>query len=175
MKKDVAIFGNGHCARAVVYQREMDARGISYEFFDIDSDQAARAVLASFYPDGIAKAPALIFGGKLYRNPKTTDLDKLLARAGIYDPGLIHDLDNQRYIRHMNPADAFVSYSRRGETVILGHIEVPHEKRGSGIGARVAAEVFEEIIRQEEKARVTCPFLRRVALSKPHWKMWFID
>ena len=50
----------------------------------------------------------------------TVERCKELARAGVYDPDLIHDEHGQRFIRHMSPSDAFVSYAWQVSTCFWG-------------------------------------------------------
>lgn len=169
----VAIYGNGHCHRAELYQEEMEKRGVKHVLYDIDSDENARLGLESHYDDGVAKAPAIVIAGTLYRNPSMRHLDKFLAHEGVYDPGLVHDEKQQRYIRHMAPVGAFVSYARRGNKMVLTHIEVSTELRGTGIGGRFAREVLAEIVEKDIPASITCTFLRKVAASNPEWADYF--
>ena len=95
------------------------------------------------------------------------------TRAGLYDPGLIHEERAQRFVRHMAPSDAFVSYVWQGDRMILTHIEVDPSFRGSGLGARFAAEVFEEIETRSHEIRLTCPFLRKVGGTRANWRKKF--
>lgn len=73
----------------------------------------------------------------------------------------------------MSPSDAFVSYVWQCDRMVLTHIEVDPSFRGSGLGSRFATEVFEEIEDRPHEIRLTCPFLRKVALTRPEWRMKF--
>ena len=53
---------------------------------------------------------------------------------------------SQRFIRHMAPVDAFVSYHWQGDRMVMAHIEVDPSLRGTGLGARFAAEVFDAVV-----------------------------
>lgn len=107
------------------------------------------------------------------RNPTPEDPDKAPALAAHDDPGLVHDEVSRRFIRHMAPRDAFVSYSWQGDRMVLGHIEIDPSLRGSGLGARFATEVFEHLAHAPQEIRLTCPFLRRVGRTRPEWREKF--
>jgi predicted GNAT family acetyltransferase len=169
---DITLFGEIRCPKTRFYQDALVERGLEYEMAEVDkdADAARRLVVLTGSAD---KFPTFEIKGRKVRNPKLRDLDKELARAGLYDPGLVHDEHSQRFIRHMAPSDAFVSYSWQGDRMVLTHIEVDPSLRGSGIGARFAAEVFEEIKSRPYEIRLTCPFLRRVAYSRAEWREKF--
>ncbi len=106
-------------------------------------------------------------------NPSLPELEKALARADLFDPGLVNDKKSQRFVRHMAPSDAFVSYTWQGDRMVLGHIETDPTLRGSGLGARFATEVFEHLEAADHEVRLTCPFLRRVGATRPNWRKKF--
>ena len=75
----------------------------------------------------------------------------------------------------MKPSDAFASYSPRADGVwVFGHIETPSELRGTGLGARLAKELFEWIVANKIDARLTCTFLRKVASTREDWTARFL-
>jgi len=86
---------------------------------------------------------------------------------------LVHDEASQRFIRHMAPVDAFVSYHWQGDRMVMAHIEVDPSLRGTGLGARFAAEVFDAVVHRPHEIRLTCSFLRRVAATRPEWRSKF--
>lgn len=167
--QDVTLFGEIRCPKTRFYQALLDERGVDYELAEVDSDENAARRLTEL-TGSPAKFPTFSIMGRKVRNPKPEDLDKALARAGLHDPGLVHDETSQRFVRHMAPSDAFVSYSWQGDRMVLGHIEVDPSLRGSGIGARLAAEVFEHLERAPHEIRLTCPFLRRVGRTRTEWR-----
>ena len=169
---DVILFGERGCRKVQYYANVLQERGIDYCLAAIDEDPKAAERLAALF-DGALKFPTLLIKGRKIRNPKLSKLDKELARAGLYDPGLIHDERSQRFIRQMSPQDAFVSYSWQGDRMVLGHIEVASSLRGSRIGARLAIEVFEHLENSSYEVRLTCPFLRRVGSTHPEWRERF--
>lgn len=169
---DITLFGELRCHKTRFYRDALEERGLDYELAEVDKDPASARRLAEL-TGSADKFPTLEIKGRKVRNPKLSDLDKELARAGLHDPGLVHDERAQRFIRHMAPSDAFVSYVWQGDRMVLTHIEVAPSLRGNGLGARFAFEVFEEIENRPHEIRLTCPFLRRVALTRPEWRRKF--
>lgn len=169
MSADVTLFGKLRCNKTRFYQAELEARGIVFELAEVDKDTDAARRLTELAGDP-NKFPTLEINGRKVRNPTLPDLEKELARSGLYDPGLVHDTKSQRIIRHMSPSDAFVSYTWQGDRMVLGHIEVDPSLRGTGVGARFAIEVFQSLVQTRHEVRLTCPFLRKVASTQARWR-----
>lgn len=144
MTSDIILYGETRCHEARFYQAALEQRGLEYALAEVDHDPNAAERLEAL-TGSAGKFPTFEIKGRKPRNPSLPDLDKVLARAGLFDPGLVHDRKSQRFIRHMTPTDAFVSYVWQGDRMVLGHIEVEPALRGTGAGARVAAEVFEHL------------------------------
>jgi len=169
---DITLFGEVRCHKTRFYQAALEERGLDYELAEVDKDADAARRLASLA--GCAdKFPTLQIRGRKLRNPALPELDKELARAGLYDPGLVHDERGQRFVRHMAPSDAFVSYHWQGDRMVMGHIETDPSLRGTGTGTRFATEVFEAVQDRPHEIRLTCPFLRKVAATRPEWRRKF--
>lgn len=86
---------------------------------------------------------------------------------------LIHDEQNQRFIRRMEPSDGFVTYRWQGERMVLNHIEIDPSLRGTGVGERFAKEVLTHLQDSPLEIRLTCPYLRHVARSNEGWRKKF--
>jgi arsenate reductase-like glutaredoxin family protein len=172
MREDVTLFGETRCAKTRFYRAALVERGVAFELAEVDKDQIAAQRLVSL-TGSAEKFPTLEIKGRKVRNPKLADLDKELARAGLFDPGLIHDETSHRFVRHMAPTDAFVSYSIKNDRMVLGHIEVAPSLHGSGLGTRLAGEVFDALLDSDHQLRITSPFLRRVAEARPEWRRKF--
>lgn len=172
MGVDVTLFGEVRCPKTRFYQAALEERGVPFEMAEVDKSPEAATRLVAL-TGSAQKFPTLEIKGRKVRNPTSPELDKELARADLYDTGLIHDERSQRFVRHMAPSDAFVSYAWQGDRMVLGHIEVDPSLRGSGRGARFAAEVFEHIENADYEIRLTCPFLRRVASTRADWREKF--
>lgn len=169
---DITLFGELRCHKTRFYRDALEQRGLDFEIAEVDKDSDAARRLTEL-TGSASKFPTFLIKGKKLRNPRLHELDAHLARAGLYDPGLIHDETSQRFLRHMAPSDAFVSYVWQGERMVLTHIEVDPSLRGSGIGAKFASEVFEAIEAKPHEIRLTCPFLRRVGATRPEWRAKF--
>ncbi len=137
MTSDITLYGETRCQKTRLYQTALEERGLDYALAEVDRDPKA-ADRVSALAGGADKFPTFEIKGRKLRNPSLPDLDKALARSALFDPGLVHDPKSQRFIRHMAPSDAFVSYAWQGERMILGHIEVDPALRGTGTGAKVA-------------------------------------
>ena len=172
MTSDIILYGETRCYKTRFYQAALEVRGLKYALAEVDQDPEAARRLAALTgsPD---KFPTFEIKGRKLRNPSLPDLEKTLARADLYDLGLVHDRKSQRFIRHMAPTDAFVSYAWQGERMLLGHIEVDPALRGKGAGAKVATEVFERLVNADHDIRLACPFLRRVVATRAEWREKF--
>lgn len=176
----VRLYGARGCHKSRFYEDALKERGVPYDFRDVEADKEAARELSAIFgadPAGHTRYPTFLIKGKRLRNPRLRDLDRALAHDGLFDPGIVHEKQAQRFVKYMAPQDAFVSYSENDKRITLGHIEVPIEKRGSGLGAKLALAVFSmvrELGEAEGKAaRITCPFMRKVASSVPEWAEYF--
>ncbi|MAZ22976.1 N-acetyltransferase [Roseovarius sp.] len=169
---EVTLFGETRCHKTRHYQDALAARSVAYELAEVDKDAQAAERLTAL-TGSASKFPTFLIKGRKLRNPRLAELDKALARAGLYDPGVIHDAKAQRFLRHMLPSDAFVSYRWQGDRMILSHIEIDPALRGSGLGAHFAAEVFERLLPSSHDIRLACPFLRQVARTRAAWREKF--
>jgi predicted GNAT family acetyltransferase len=169
---DITLYGEVRCHKTRFYQTALEERGLDFELAEVDKDPDAARRLAAL-TGSADKFPTFQIKGRKLRNPKLPQLEKVLARSELYDPGLVHDEKSQRFIRHMAPSDAFVSYVWQGDRMILTHIEVAPMLRGKGLGARFAIEVLEEAAIRPHEVRLTCSFLRRVAGTRQEWRQKF--
>ena len=169
---EITLFGGSHCNKTQLYKAALAERGLQYELAEVDTDPGAARRLTEL-TGSAAKFPTFLIKGRKLRNPPLAELDKELARADLYDPGLLHDERTGRFVRAMVPADAFVSYHWQGDCMVLAHIEVAPSLRGSGVGAKLATEVFEAIEDRPHEIRLACPFLRRVAATRLEWRQKF--
>lgn len=119
------------------------------------------------------KVPTFQIKGRKLRNPTLPELNKTLARVGLFDAGLVHDKKSQRFVRYMAPTDVFVSYSWQGDSMVLGDIEVGPTDFGSGLGERFATKVFEHLENAKHEIHLTSPFLRRVGATLVNWRKIF--
>ena len=170
---NVRLYGAKRCVKSRLYEAALIERGVPYTFFDVEINDEAANELRLLYADRDLQYPTFLIGGKRVRNPSLRELDRTLTHEGLYDAGVAHEPKSKRFVRYMKPQDAFVSYSESETKIILGHIEIPPEKRGSGLGARLALEVFPMVKDLGKEARITCTFMRKVAASRPEWAEYF--
>lgn len=168
--KPVTVLTDGLCAKSRAIRERVQELGVDPRVVDISDQAEAAADFAHLFADGRPHSPSLVIGQRAWRNPAIIDVEKLLARADVVPRRPIHYPHQRRVVWHMAPSDAFASYSLRDDgTHVFGHIETPPELRGTGLGARLAAELFDWIESQSIKVVLTCTFLRRVAASRPEW------
>ena len=166
----VTVLSNGHCHKARAIAERVASFGVDYHIVDVDGRGDEAPGFGPLFSDGRPHAPALVIAGKAWRNPSLEDIEKRLARANFVKPRAIHYPGQQRVVWHLPPQDAFASYSIRGNgTLVFGHIETPPSLRGTGLGAKLAKELFDWIEASGLEASITCSFLRRVAASRPDW------
>ena len=177
---DVRLYGARACHKSRFYEDALKERKVEYVFRDVEADKEAARELSAIFgadPAGHTKYPTFLIKGKRLRNPRLRDLDRALSHEELYDPGILHETQAQRFTKFMTPQDAFVSYSESDQRITLSHIEVPREKRGSGLGAKLALAVFPRVKElgeaQGKSVRISCPFIRKVALSEPEWAEYF--
>lgn len=84
-----------------------------------------------------------------------------------------YEPEQNRFRMPTQAGDAYVTIKWDGDVMVLPHAEVPSALRGTGAGGRLAQGAFEKIEAMGIKARPTCPFLVRVALSDPRWQKLF--
>lgn len=84
-----------------------------------------------------------------------------------------YEPDRNRFVMRTDAGEAYVTVRWDGDVMVLPHAEVPLELRGTGAGVRLANGVFAEIEAMGLKAKLTCPFLIRVARSDPRWRELF--
>ena len=172
-KAHVTLYGSNECHKTLAYKRHLEGLGVGHEFLDVRLDAEAAEHLRSCYADRRLNYPTIVIGERRMRNPPLLKLEKELRRSGILSPVVIHEPESHRFVRHMRPTDAFVSYVSRGDTMVLTHIEVAPEHRGSGLGAELAREVFAMVRSLAQAGRITCPFMQRVAMRSPEDREFF--
>lgn len=172
---DIVVLAVGDCHKARAIAHRVEELGVPFQHIDIEARPDLAARFAALVADKITHAPTLVVRETAWRNPALSDIEKLLARAGVVQARPIHYPRQQRVVWHMPLGDAFASYSIRPDgTLVFGHIETPVALRGTGLGARLAMETFDWIETNAIVARLTCSFLRRVAASKTKWSDQFL-
>ena len=174
-KPEVVVLANGHCHKALAIAEKVGELGVKFDIVDIDGPACPAARFGHLFASGSPHAPALVIGDRALRNPAVADVEKLLARNKLVPTRLIDYPEQGRVVWHMHPSDAFASYTTRSDgTLVFGHIETARELRGTGLGARLATELFDWLCETGTDARLNCSFLRKVAASKPEWGQKFL-
>ncbi len=86
---------------------------------------------------------------------------------------ILYEPDENQFRMPTDAGDALVTIRWEGDVMVLPHAEVPAALRGTGAGGRLAQGVFEQVESMGVKARLTCPFLVRVAKADPRWQKLF--
>lgn len=168
--KRVTILTDGLCAKSRAIRARVRDLGIDAQVVDISDQPESAAAYAHLFSDSKPHSPSLVIGQRAWRNPAIAEIEKLMARAGLVPRRAIHYPQQQRVVWHMEPSDAFASYSlRENGTFVFGHIETASALRGTGLGAKLAAELFDWMENEGIKAILTCTFLRRVAATREEW------
>jgi len=139
---EITLFGEVRCHKTRFYQAALEERGLPYELAEVDKDEAAAERLTALTGDA-TKFPTFQIKGRKLRNPKLAELDKRLAREGLYDPGLQHDVKQQKFLKYMAPTDAFARYRLKNDQLVLDHMEIAGDLRGKGLGKSFAREVLQ--------------------------------
>lgn len=173
----VEIYGTEDCHKSRSYRDELARLGVPFRFSDVRaSDRASDEAgdrLRALYSDGELKFRAVVVKGKRLRNPSLAELEKTLLRASLLRTHVIHDEKTQRFVRHKQPSDAFVSYVWRDGRMLLTHIEVDPALRGKGIGVEVAEETFKLVRGLNHRARISCRYMRKVAARTVEDRTYF--
>lgn len=169
---DITLFGEVRCHKTRYYMDALEERGLAYELAEVDRDETARQRLADLVGDP-TKFPTFEIKGRKLRNPKLPDLDKRLARAGLYDPDIQHDERQQKFLQYMNPSDAFARYSKTADGIAIDHIEIDISNRGKGIGKAFARKVLGYLEHQPWSVAIRCEFLQDTANENENWRNRF--
>ena len=169
---DITLFGETRCHKTRFYMQALEDRGLSYELAEVDKDDLARERLTVLTGDA-TKFPTFEIKGRKLRNPKLPELDKRLARAGLYDPGIQHDERQQKFLQYMEPSDAFVRYSKSGDAIAINHIEIDISNRGKGLGKAFARRVLEHLADLPPPVAIDCKFLQDIATENETWRNRF--
>lgn len=80
-----------------------------------------------------------------------------------------HEVARQRFeVRH-DPAAAFLSYTRKGEILILTHTYVPRALRGRGIAGTMVRAALEEARRRHWEVLPQCSYVAAFVKRHPEF------
>lgn len=77
------------------------------------------------------------------------------------DPGIVDNDEASRYELHIDDElIGVVDYSRRGDLVVMPHVEIDPAHGGQGLGHRLVRAALDDVRSRGEKVRPLCPFVR---------------
>lgn len=92
-------------------------------------------------------------------------------------PGEEHPIEREetaskgRYVVRIDGAEAEVSYSRAGDSlIIIDHTEVPDTLRGQGVGQALVRRSVEDAREQGHAILPLCPFATAQFERHPEWQ-----
>ena len=71
---------------------------------------------------------------------------------------------------HVDGKTAFVSYIKRGGTIIFTHTEVPKELQGRGLAGVLARGVLERARSEGWRVAVQCPYIKSYIERHPEYQ-----
>lgn len=76
-----------------------------------------------------------------------------------------------RYVFRLDGAEAQMTYSRAGETmIIVDHTEVPDAMRGRSVGRALVARAVEDARAEGRSIIALCPFAKAQIDRHPEWQ-----
>ena len=76
----VKVYGAGWCEDTKSTRAHLDAKGVSYEYIDVDNDPDARQWLIE-HSEGERVMPAIAVGERVVVEPNKAQLDEFLGQA----------------------------------------------------------------------------------------------
>lgn len=83
------------------------------------------------------------------------------------------DAVTSRLILPVDHGHAFIDVVDDGDIWVLPHAEVSPDLRGSGAAKKLAIGAFALLEQMGRRARLTCPFLVKMAARDAHWARYF--
>ncbi|HEX6317024.1 MAG TPA: GNAT family N-acetyltransferase [Gemmatimonadaceae bacterium] len=84
-------------------------------------------------------------------------------------PAVTDDTARQRYEIALDGHVAFLTYRRRGDSVLLLHTEVPPAFQGRGFGQLLASHALNQAREDGQEVIVKCPFVTRWLERHPEY------
>lgn len=78
----ITLYGSDWCGYTQRAVRQMDSLDIAYQYVDVDADEDAEALIAS-WNDGRAIRPTFDIGGAHFVNPSAAQLENELRTRGL--------------------------------------------------------------------------------------------
>ena len=173
MKKNIPIiklYGAEGCHKTHYYQLLLEARGLPFQFLDVEKNEDYAEELRSLYESGKLNFPTITIGSKKLRNPNKEELNKWINKLIPSILDVQHDKVNNAYLLAINEEIAKVEYQLKNGKMYLIHSEVPIQLRGRGIGKELVEKTFEKLTKEGYKAVAVCSYVKAVAKRSDKWK-----
>ncbi|KAJ9601141.1 hypothetical protein L9F63_000720 [Diploptera punctata] len=103
----------------------------------------------------------------LRRVPQILTRGSLAKFLSSMQSGVIHDVENSMFYIDINNDKAYVQYDKVNGILDLFETEVPVEFRGKGIAQILAKAVFDHVVTNDLKMKVTCTYLQDYLAKNP--------
>lgn len=82
-----------------------------------------------------------------------------------------HDAENNRYVVQFHDGDeGELVYQRQGDTLNLVHSQVPDNRRGEGLGARLMESALTQIEADKLKVTPVCRYTQHYIARNSRWQ-----
>lgn len=166
----IKLYGAEHCHKTHYYQSVLDKIGLSYEFLDVEANEAHAEELRSLYKTGKLNFPTITIGKKKLRNPYKEDILKWMHKLIPSMLEIKHDKEAHKFTMDINGEKAKVEYLVKNDKLYLVYSEVPYNLRGRGIGKELVLKTFEKLTEEGHKAVAVCSYIKAVKNRHPKWK-----
>ena len=162
----------GDCRRAKAYFAD---NNIDYAYIDLESHPEAVDVVLE-RNDGLKRIPFIVFSddNSHLTEPSNEALTAKLAELAGAKPdngeefAVSEVLDVGRFeLRRDGDLVGFATYTMRGESVVVPHVETFPEHRGQGYAARLMAGLLDIVRRTGRTITPLCPFAAQYLRDHP--------
>ncbi len=151
----------GDCLRAKAYFAEHD---VAYDYVNLEEHpEAADIVLER--NNGLKRIPVIVFDDDTHLTEPSNEAlaAKLAELAEGSDPSpafeVVDNPDEARFeLLRDGTLVGFASYSQKGETVIVPHVETLRQHRGQGYAARLMDGLLAQLRESGRTITPLCPF-----------------
>ncbi|WP_089177078.1 GNAT family N-acetyltransferase [Bosea sp. AS-1] len=85
-------------------------------------------------------------------------------------PSIRDEPQNNRFVMAVRGGEAFATYRRIDDYLVVSHTEVPRSLRGNGIGSQLAEAVFEHARNHGQRIVPACSFIADWARKHPEYR-----
>ena len=77
---EIKLYGAARCHKTQYYQKLLAEKLLSYQFLDVEENEAHADELRNLYENRKLNFPTITIGSKKLRNPQEVELDKWLQK-----------------------------------------------------------------------------------------------